>query len=111
VQTLVITFRLVDMTDERYREVCAELAPAFAGLPGLVAKIWLADPASNTYGGVYLFADDDAVEAYISSTLYRTVGSYPHFGDLTVRRFTVDQALTRRTQPGLAVVAATPSAA
>ena len=41
--TLVITFDLVDMTHERYTEVCAELAPAFAAVPGLLAKIWLTD--------------------------------------------------------------------
>jgi hypothetical protein len=31
--------------------------------------------------------------------------SYPHFTDLALRRFEVDETATRRTQPGLAVVA------
>ncbi len=41
-QTFVITFRLRDMTGDEYRALCDEIAPAFAELPGLLAKIWLA---------------------------------------------------------------------
>lgn len=107
--TVIINFSLVDMTDERYREVCAELAPAFAELPGLLAKVWLADVDTATYGGVYLFADAGAADAYLASALYRTVRSYPHFTDVTTRRFAVDETTTRRTQPGLAVLAPAPA--
>jgi Putative mono-oxygenase ydhR len=108
--TIIITFTLTDMSDERYREVCAELAPAFAELPGLRAKVWLADPTTATYGGVYLFADADAGEAFLGSALCRTVQSFPHFTDIVVRRFDVDEATTRRTQPGVRVVDPAPAA-
>ena len=87
--TLVITFDLVDMTHERYTEVCAELAPAFAAVPGLLAKIWLTDPDGARYGGVYLFADAAAGDAFLGSSLARIVASNPHFGGLTVQRFGV----------------------
>lgn len=103
-QTFVITFRLDDMTDDEYRALCDELAPAFAELPGLLAKIWLADPASGMYGGVYLFSDTGAADAFTESRLFRTVALYPNFTDLIVRRFTVDEKMTRRTQPRLGVV-------
>jgi Putative mono-oxygenase ydhR len=103
-QTIIITFTLTDMSDERYREVCAELAPAFAELRGLHAKIWLADPATATYGGVYLFADAADVEAFLGSALFRTVRMFPHFTDIQMRRFEVDEATTLRTQPGVRVV-------
>ena len=56
----IINFPLADMTEEGYREACAQFAPAFAEPPGLLAKIWLADPATNTYGGVYLFREREA---------------------------------------------------
>lgn len=100
--TIIVT----DLTDDRYRQVCAELAPAFAELPGLLTKVWLADPPARAYGGVYLFADRESADAFLSSALFRTVGSYPHFTDLALRRFDVDEKTTRRTQPGLTVVAA-----
>ncbi|MDN5931587.1 MAG: YdhR family protein [Pseudonocardia sp.] len=106
--TLLITFRLVDMTDARYREVCAELAPAFAELPGLLAKVWLTDVDAG-YGGVYLFADEAGADAFLASGLFRTVRTFPHFDDLDVRRFGVDERTTRRTQPRLTVVNPAPA--
>jgi len=106
--TIVITFSLTpDMSDARYREVCADMAPAFAGFPGLLAKVWLADPDANRYGGIYLFADDAAADMYLDSALFRTVRTFPQFTDLTMLRMPVDETATRRTQPGLAVVGAT----
>jgi hypothetical protein len=103
-QTFVITFRLQDMTDDGYRALCDEIAPAFAELPGLLAKIWLADAATGTYGGVYLFTDTGTADAFTESRLFRTIAFYPHFRDLTVQRFTVDETTTRRTQAGVRVV-------
>ncbi len=42
---------------------------------------------------------------YLGSAPFRTLGSYPHFTDLALRRFEVDETAARCTQPGLAVVA------
>ena len=100
----IINFNLVDMTEEGYREVCDQLAPAFGALPGLHAKIWLCDPSTNTYGGVYLFADGGAADAYAASELFQTVGAFPNFTNITVRDFSVDEDNTRRTQPGIEVI-------
>ncbi len=105
----IINFNLVDMTEEGYRESCDQLAPAFAALPGLQAKIWLCDPETNTYGGVYLFADRDAADAYAASELFRTVGAFPNFANITVRDFAVDEDNTRRTQPGVELIGAVPA--
>ena len=102
--TLVITFDLVDMTHERYTEVCAELAPAFAAVPGLLAKIWLTDQDEGRYGGVYLFTDAAAGDGFLGSALARSVATNPHFAGLTVQRFGVDEATTARTQPAVTVV-------
>lgn len=101
----IITFHLTDMTEEGYREACGQFAPAFAELPGLIAKIWLADPATNVYGGVYLFRDRAAMDAYVASDLFATVATYPHFTDIASRDFAVYEDLTRLTRPGLAPLA------
>jgi hypothetical protein len=87
----IVTFRLREMDEAGYRAVCSELAPAFAEVPGLLTKIWLGDPAGNTYGGVYLFRDVESAEAY-------------RFADVTVRDFGVYEDLTAVTQPGLEIV-------
>lgn len=44
-------------------------------------------------------------DGFLGSALARGVASHPHFTGLTVQRFTVDEATTARTQPGLTVVA------
>jgi hypothetical protein len=100
----IITFRLVDMDEDGYRAACAEMAPAFAALPGLIAKIWLNDPVTGTHGGVYLFRDRRAMEGYAASELFATVAAFPHFGDIVARDFAVYDDLTRLTQPGAEVV-------
>jgi hypothetical protein len=107
VHTVIITFDLVDMTPDRYETVCAELAPAFAALPGLLAKIWLTDEQDARRGGVYLFRDTASADAFLGSTLARTVATNPHFAGLTVSRYTVDTATTVRTQPGVAIIPST----
>ena len=101
----IINFNLVDMSEDGYAQACEQLAPAFAELPGLLAKIWLRDPASNTYGGVYLFADRAASDGYTASELFQTVGAFPNFANITVRDFAVDEDSTRRTQPGVELLA------
>lgn len=103
--TILITFDLIDMTHEQYTQVCAELAPAFAAIPGLGAKIWLTDPGGARYGGIYLFDDAAAGDAFLGSALARSVATNQHFAELTVRRYDVDAATTARTQPGIGVVA------
>ena len=101
-QTFVITFRLAGMTDDEYRAFCDEVAPAFARAAGTRGKIWLTAPASGRYGGVYLFSDAAAADAFTESRIFRTVALHPHFADLAVQRFTVDEATTRAPSPGSA---------
>lgn len=101
----IINFHLADMTEEGYREACEGFTEAYAQLPGLLAKVWLADPATNTYGGVYLFRDRAAMDHYVASDLFATVAAFPHFADITARDFAVYEDLTRVTQPGLAILA------
>ena len=48
---LIVTFRLDGMSEEEYSQACEEVAPLFTAVAGLVAKVWLADPATNAYGG------------------------------------------------------------
>jgi hypothetical protein len=63
------------------------------------------DPRAPGVRHVHLFVDRECADTFLGSALFRTVGSYPHFTDLALRRFEVDETATRRTQPDLAVVA------
>jgi hypothetical protein len=86
---LVVNFQLDGVSEDEYRGLCDELAPAFADVPGLVAKTWLADADSNTYGGVYMWSDRAAFEAFASSELARGVATHPNLANVTMRDFGV----------------------
>lgn len=94
----VVNFQLRDMDEAAFRALCDELAPTFATIPGMVSKLWLADTASGTYGGVYTWESRDAYEAYIRSDLFHAVGSNPHFANVTSRDFGVLDGPTRVTR-------------
>ena len=42
-ELLIINVGLSGIGEAEYRAVCDQLAPAFAAVPGLVSKVWLAD--------------------------------------------------------------------
>lgn len=100
----IVNFRLKDMSEGDYRGHCEAIASAFANLPGLISKTWLADSGTNTYGGVYVWRDRRAMEDYAETDLYKGMLSNPHFGGVTVRDFAILENPTRTTR-GLAEVA------
>src|SRR3990172_8183535 len=100
----VVNFNLKNMTDEEFRKMCDELAPAFAGMAGLISKVWLADKATNTYGGVYTWRDRSAYEVYVKSELFQAVGKHPNLTNITSTDFSVLEGPTRISH-GLAAVA------
>jgi hypothetical protein len=105
VHVLILTFSLAGIDDEVYRRIADEAAPGFADLPGLVAKTWLADPATNTYGGVYVWAERDAMEDYLESEVVEGLRTSPAFVDLDVRTFGTLDGPNAVTSPALAAVA------
>ena len=83
----IVNFNLKDMTDAQFRAMANEVAPAFASVPGLLSKIWLADASKNTYGGVYLWQDAGAMQAFTTTDLFKGVAGNPSFANLTSRDF------------------------
>ena len=100
-QILIVNFNLDGLSEEEFASGCDELAPAFAAVPGLASKVWLADRAEGTYGGVYSFESEQAVDEYLQSELWAGVGSTPGLANISVRRFGVLEGPTRVTR-GLA---------
>ena len=87
-------------------------------MPGLEAKLWLSDPDSNTYGGVYVWADAEAETAFAASDLFATVAAHPNLAHVTSRGFDVlpgPTAVTRgdrsRAHAGSVTTVAAPWAA
>jgi len=86
---LIINFNLNELSRAQYEGVCDELASTFAAVPGLISKTWLANEDTNTYGGVYLWEDKQAMQDFKGSELYAGVGANPALVNITSTDFEV----------------------
>ncbi len=84
---LIVTFQLNDLTEDAYAAYCAEMAPHFATLSGLISKIWLANSETQTYGGVYLWQSRADLEHYLTSETFRAIRDSPHFANVSACSF------------------------
>lgn len=104
-EIVLVSFSLQGLSEQEYAAMCEQLAPAFAAVPGLVSKVWLADTSEGVYGGVYTFESAGAVDEFLTSELFAGVGRTPELVNVSVRRFGVLQEPTAVTR-GWATVAA-----
>ena len=79
----VVNFNLNGLSDAAYRSACDGLATELARVPGLISKVWLADEASNTYGGVYTWVDRQAMDAFAQSDFFKAFATNPSFQNIT----------------------------
>jgi len=96
----VITFKLDGIDDAAYQVHAERSAPTFAALPGLRAKIWLANQQANTYGGIYTWDDVAAMRAYQGGKIFQGLQANPHMTDVAVRDFSVLAGPTKVTRGG-----------
>jgi hypothetical protein len=85
----IVTFQLAGLEPEAYRAHAEAVAPAFTEIPGLRAKAWLANPSTNTYGGVYAWESREAMEAYLRGPIFGALLANPGIGQVTTRDFGV----------------------
>ena len=86
---LVINFNLNGLSRADYEQVCADLAPTFAAIPGLISKHWLANEDTNTYGGVYIWEDKASMLAYMESEIFQSIGANPALANVVANDFEV----------------------
>jgi heme-degrading monooxygenase HmoA len=98
----VINFRLRGISDSDYRTLCDQLAPSFRDVPGLVSKVWLARPEDQTYGGVYTWESRQAMAAFTTTELFKSVLTHPNLADIQSADYAVLAEPTRVTR-GVAV--------
>jgi hypothetical protein len=94
----LVTFQLAGLEPDAYRAYCEAKAPAFTEIPGLRAKTWLANPSTNTYGGVYAWDSREAMEAYVRGPIFGALLANPAVADVTTREFGVLERPTEITQ-------------
>lgn len=95
---MIVTFSLSGINETEYFTLCDQLAPAFADLPGLASKSWLADSESNTYGGVYTWNSLQELEEFKTTDLFNSVATHPNLSNTSAREFSIMDAPTQVTR-------------
>jgi len=67
-------------------------AQPIADSPGLVWKIWLMNEADSEGGGIYLFEDEAAVNAFLGGPIVSALKANPIVSDIRVKMFGVSEA-------------------
>ncbi len=80
-------------TDERARQ--------FLTVPGLLWKIWLDGEEERRAGGIYLFADRAAAEAYVAGPIVARLRGNPDLSEVDVRIFDVRERMSAITNAPL----------
>jgi len=101
----IINFHLEDVSEADFRAHAEEVAPAFAEVPGLISKVWLANQSTNTYGGLYTWTNREAMEEYVKSDLFKAIATNPNLAGVRSIDFDVLEEPTSVTR-GLAEVPA-----
>ena len=100
----VVTFGLNGISEEQFHEAVGPDTKLFANLSGLLAKIWLRDPETNTYGGLYIWADQEAYERYIKGEVFNAIKADQNLKNVESRDFGVFDDLSSLTMPKLRAV-------
>lgn len=93
----IVTFQLAGVGPDAYRAHAEAAAPAFIEIPGLRAKAWLANPSTNTYGGVYAWKSREAMDAYLSGPIFAALLANPGMVNVTSRDFDLLERATEIT--------------
>jgi hypothetical protein len=87
-----------NLSTPELKEVCADLAEAIASFPGLVWKIWMINEDQGETGGIYCFESQEALSAYLNSSIVAKVKAYPAFEEIQIKQFETLAQLTAITR-------------
>jgi len=94
----IINFQLKNLAEPDYAAICRELAPAFAAVPGLLSKVWLANSTTKTYGGVYFWRDRKSMEQFAQTDLFKSVATHPTLTGIASTDFDTMEEPTKVTR-------------
>jgi hypothetical protein len=86
---LLLTYDVPVVRAVAHDELCAELAPAFASVPGLVSQTWLANRALRRFGSFSVFESKGAFDAFVASELFAATCSWLALEDAVASDFSV----------------------
>ncbi len=86
-----------DLRDEEYQALTARVAPAIAEVDGLEWKIFLTG-SDRRAGGVYLFRDEAAADAYLNGPIITGLRGHPAIGEPQIRKSGIMADITAVTR-------------
>ncbi len=98
----IVTYNLNGVSEQDYIDIAHQVAPQFNSMPGLLAKVWLGESESNSFGAVYFWEDREAMERFGRSDLFEA--TYPGFANVVSQGYGVYEHLTKATQPMLDIL-------
>ena len=100
-QKILVTNFTYSVSREEFENMAAELAPAFAAVPGCLWKIWLIDAEKKEAGAVYLFNDEAALQQFKASDLVASVLSHPALSNFDLKERDILQQVSEQTRAPL----------
>lgn len=82
-----VNAKLLVSPEEFERQNGSDGARFFAGVPGLLWKIWLINRETGEAGGIKLFADETICAEYINGPIMAQLAEYPLWTDFSYRVF------------------------
>jgi hypothetical protein len=86
------------VTPAELGESLVKLVDAIADVAGLTWKIWLMNEAESEAGGIYLFEDEAAAQAYLTGPIVAGFAQHPAVSDVSVKLFDPDATLSAVTR-------------
>ena len=96
-QILQIVFKY-GVSAAEYKRAVSPMGDDIAAVPGLRWKIWIINEVESESGGIFLFDDEAAVQAFLEGPVAAQVTTHPALSDFSVKQFDVMEAETAVTR-------------
>ena len=94
---LQITFKY-NLTTEELGKDFEPLADPISQVPGLLWKTWTVDEKEHLFSGIYLFATQDALDAYIDGEIVAGVLKHPALSNFDVKKLDIIEEFSLKTR-------------
>jgi rhodanese-related sulfurtransferase len=99
---LQINFKIL-ISPAEYKQANQPYGRVIANIPGLAWKVWLMNESNLEAGGIYLFDDEIALQAFLNGPIVGSLKENPALTDLSLKFFDVLQNLTAETRGPLSI--------
>ena len=94
---LQINFKF-NVSPAELAEAFAPLAEPIAQVPGMRWKIWSLNESASEFAGIYLFDDEESVQAYMEGEIIDGVKKHPALSDISAKQFAVIEEFSTTTR-------------